>query len=132
MKHPVRSTLGLVLAGALAVGAALAQEHAMLHASNPADGAVLEAPPRQLELTFMHPVQLNLVTVSTLAGESIPVAGRVVAVADVFDILVHERPWKQEWTVEDAAAEIRRSAGRTSIPRSSRRSRTSAPPRGRR
>jgi putative two-component system response regulator len=46
-----------------------------------------------------------------LAGDRIPVAGRVVAVADVFDILVHERPWKQEWTVEDAAEEIRRSAG---------------------
>ena len=46
-----------------------------------------------------------------LAGDDIPVAGRVVAVADVFDILVHERPWKQEWTVEDAAEEIRRSAG---------------------
>ena len=46
-----------------------------------------------------------------LAGEDIPIAGRVVAVADVFDILVHERPWKQEWTVEDAADEIRRSIG---------------------
>jgi putative nucleotidyltransferase with HDIG domain len=46
-----------------------------------------------------------------LAGEAIPVAGRVVAVADVFDILVHERPWKQEWTIDDAAMEIRRSAG---------------------
>ena len=48
---------------------------------------------------------------SRLAGEDIPIAGRVVAVADVFDILVHERPWKQEWTVDDAAEEIRRSAG---------------------
>ena len=48
---------------------------------------------------------------SRLAGEAIPLAGRVVAVADVFDILVHERPWKQEWTVEDAAEEIKRSAG---------------------
>ncbi len=73
MKHVVRSTMGLVLAGALAVGSALAQEQMMLHASNPADGAVLEAPPRQLELTFMHPVELNMVTVSTLAGENIPV-----------------------------------------------------------
>ncbi len=45
----------------------------MLHTSNPADGAVLEAPPRQLELSFMHPVELNMVTVSTLAGETIPV-----------------------------------------------------------
>lgn len=46
-----------------------------------------------------------------LVGEDISIAARVVAVADVFDILVHERPWKQEWTVEDAAGEIRRSSG---------------------
>ncbi len=74
MKHIVRTTMSLVLAGALVAGVAVAQEHTMLHASDPADGAVLDAPPRQLELTFMHPVQLNLVTVSTLTGESIPVA----------------------------------------------------------
>jgi putative two-component system response regulator len=46
-----------------------------------------------------------------LAGEDIPIAGRLVAVADVFDILVHERPWKEGWSVEDAADELRRSAG---------------------
>jgi putative two-component system response regulator len=46
-----------------------------------------------------------------LAGEDIPIAGRLVAVADVFDILVHERPWKEGWSVEDAADEMRRSAG---------------------
>jgi len=46
-----------------------------------------------------------------LAGQEIPIAGRLVAVADVFDILVHERPWKQGWSVDDAAAEIRRSSG---------------------
>ncbi len=72
MKHIVRSIMGLVLAGALVAGVAVAQEQAMLQASSPADGAVLEAPPQQLELTFMHPVQLNLVTVSTLTGETIP------------------------------------------------------------
>jgi putative two-component system response regulator len=46
-----------------------------------------------------------------LAGDDIPLVGRLVAVADVFDILVHERPYKEEWTVEDAAAEIARNAG---------------------
>jgi putative two-component system response regulator len=46
-----------------------------------------------------------------LDGEAIPVAGRLVAVADVFDILVHERPYKEEWTVKDASAEIVRNAG---------------------
>ena len=38
-------------------------------------------------------------------------AARVVAVADVFDVLVHERPYKEAWTVEDAAREIRSGAG---------------------
>ena len=74
MKPIVRTTLSLVLAGVLVAGVAVAQEQMMLQASNPADGAVLDAPPSQLELTFMHPVQLNLVTVSTLTGESIPMA----------------------------------------------------------
>jgi putative nucleotidyltransferase with HDIG domain len=46
-----------------------------------------------------------------LRGEDIPLAGRLVALADVFDILVHERPYKEEWSVEDAAEEIRRNAG---------------------
>jgi putative two-component system response regulator len=46
-----------------------------------------------------------------LAGERIPLEGRLVAVADVFDILVHERPYKEEWTVEAAAEELRRNAG---------------------
>ena len=29
------------------------------------------------------------------------------AVADVFDVLVHERPYKEAWSVEDAAGELR-------------------------
>jgi putative two-component system response regulator len=46
-----------------------------------------------------------------LAGEDIPLAGRLVHVADVFDVLVNERPYKESWSVEDAAEEIRRGAG---------------------
>jgi response regulator RpfG family c-di-GMP phosphodiesterase len=46
-----------------------------------------------------------------LAGETIPLVGRIVHVADVFDVLVHERPYKESWTVEAAAEEIRRGAG---------------------
>lgn len=46
-----------------------------------------------------------------LAGEAIPLAGRLVAVADVFDVLVHERPYKEEWTPQEAAEEIRRASG---------------------
>ena len=46
-----------------------------------------------------------------LSGTDIPLEGRLVHVADVFDVLVHERPYKESWTVEAAAEEIRRGAG---------------------
>ena len=46
-----------------------------------------------------------------LGGEAIPLEARLVHVADVFDVLVHERPYKEAWTVEDAAGEIRSGAG---------------------
>jgi HD domain len=46
-----------------------------------------------------------------LAGEDIPIEARLVHVADVFDVLVHERPYKESWTVEAAVEEIRRGGG---------------------
>ena len=47
-----------------------------------------------------------------LAGEDIPIAGRIVAVADVFDALTHERPYKRAWLPEAAVTEIRRLSGK--------------------
>jgi CHASE2 domain-containing sensor protein len=52
-----------------------------------------------------------------LAGEAIPLAGRVVAVCDVFDALVSRRPYKEPWTVADALAEVEAQAGRHFDPR---------------
>ncbi len=46
-----------------------------------------------------------------LAAHEIPVAGRIVAVADVFDALTTERPYKRAWTVEEAIHEMRGQAG---------------------
>jgi PAS domain S-box-containing protein len=46
-----------------------------------------------------------------LAGEAIPLGGRIVAVADVFDALCHRRPYKPAWDVGAAVAEITRLAG---------------------
>ncbi|RYX80690.1 HD domain-containing protein [bacterium] len=46
-----------------------------------------------------------------LSGEQIPLEGRILAVADVFDALTHERPYKAAWSVPDAVAEIARQSG---------------------
>lgn len=46
-----------------------------------------------------------------LRGESIPIAARIVAVADVYDALIQERPYKRAWTPAEAIAEIRAQAG---------------------
>ncbi|MBF0125754.1 MAG: HD domain-containing protein [Magnetococcales bacterium] len=46
-----------------------------------------------------------------LRGEEIPVSARIVAVADVFDALASDRPYKKAWPVEQAVAEIRRCGG---------------------
>lgn len=43
-----------------------------------------------------------------LAGETIPLVGRIVAVADVFDALTSARPYKLAWDV-DTALELMRS-----------------------
>lgn len=47
-----------------------------------------------------------------LSKDDIPLEGRIVAVADVFDALVHERPYKKAWPVADAVAEIQRQGGK--------------------
>ena len=47
-----------------------------------------------------------------LAGEQIPLEGRILAVADVFDALTHERPYKKAWTVAETVAEIVRQQGK--------------------
>lgn len=45
-------------------------------------------------------------------GEEIPLVGRIVAVADVFDSLTNERPYKAARSTEEALAEILRQRGR--------------------
>jgi len=52
-----------------------------------------------------------------LGGEAIPLVGRIVAVADVFDALIHDRPYKAAWSIEEAIAEIGRGAGTQFDPR---------------
>jgi HD-GYP domain-containing protein (c-di-GMP phosphodiesterase class II) len=52
-----------------------------------------------------------------LGGEDIPLMARVVQVADTFDAMIEQREYNSPRTVEDAAAELRREAGRQFDPR---------------
>lgn len=52
-----------------------------------------------------------------LSGEDIPLEGRIVAIADVFDALTSVRPYKQAWPVEEAVAFLREQSGRHFDPR---------------
>lgn len=47
-----------------------------------------------------------------LVGEEIPLFARIVAVADVFDALTSERPYKSAWSIEDALAFLHEGAGK--------------------
>ncbi len=47
-----------------------------------------------------------------LAGEDIPLPARIVAVADVFDALTSNRPYKRAWTFQDALKYIQSESGR--------------------
>ena len=46
-----------------------------------------------------------------LTGDAIPLAGRIVAIADVFDALTSVRPYKPAWSAQEAVAMIRENAG---------------------
>ncbi|MBT0962058.1 HD domain-containing phosphohydrolase [Denitromonas iodatirespirans] len=46
------------------------------------------------------------------AGDAIPLEGRIVAVADVFDALTSARPYKPAWSLDDAAALLREGRDR--------------------
>ena len=46
-----------------------------------------------------------------LAGEAIPLAGRIMALADCYDALTSERPYKKAWSHEDAVIYLREQRG---------------------
>ena len=48
---------------------------------------------------------------SNVAGTSIPLAARICAVADVYDTLVSDRPYRKACSMDKALAELRRVAG---------------------
>ena len=47
-----------------------------------------------------------------LRGTDIPLSGRIVAIADVFDALLSARPYKEPWPLDAVVAHMREQAGR--------------------
>lgn len=52
-----------------------------------------------------------------LAGEDIPIAARLMSLADTYDALISRRPYKEPWAHEDAVAEILRAEGKKFDPK---------------
>ncbi|MGK0618977.1 HD domain-containing phosphohydrolase [Meiothermus cerbereus] len=48
-----------------------------------------------------------------LKGDEIPLEARLFAVVDVYDALIHSRPYKAAWSHQGALQELRRQAGQT-------------------
>jgi putative two-component system response regulator len=64
------------------------------------------------EIAFSHHERWDGCGYAGIRGYDIPLAGRIVAVADVFDALTQQRPYKPAWPVAEAIAEIDRQRER--------------------
>ena len=62
-----------------------------------------------------------------LRANEIPLGARIVAIADAYDAMTHDRPYKRAMSHEAAIAELRRTPGRSSTRSSSRSSATCTP-----
>jgi putative nucleotidyltransferase with HDIG domain len=64
------------------------------------------------EIAFTHHERWDGSGYGGIRGRDIALAGRIVAVADVFDALTQQRPYKPAWPVREAIAEIARQRDR--------------------
>ncbi|MBY0446260.1 MAG: HD domain-containing protein, partial [Burkholderiales bacterium] len=46
-----------------------------------------------------------------IKGDEIPLSARIVALVDVFDALLHKRPYKEPWTMDETMAYVRERSG---------------------
>jgi cyclic di-GMP phosphodiesterase len=69
------------------------------------------------EIAWSHHERWNGRGYAGAIAEEIPLMGRITTVADVFDALTHERPYKEAWPLERAIAEIAEQRGEQFDPR---------------
>jgi putative two-component system response regulator len=69
------------------------------------------------EIALTHHERWDGTGYSGLSGERIPLSGRIVALADVFDALTNDRIYRQAVPLEEALAEIERQRERHFDPR---------------
>jgi cyclic di-GMP phosphodiesterase len=69
------------------------------------------------EIAWSHHERWNGRGYAGAIADEIPLMGRITTVADVFDALTHERPYKEAWPLERAIGEIAEQRGEQFDPR---------------
>jgi putative two-component system response regulator len=69
------------------------------------------------EIALYHHERWDGTGYASLGEQAIPMAARIVAIADTFDVMTHDRPYRAAVSKEDALAEVSRQSGKQFDPR---------------
>jgi hypothetical protein len=100
----------------------LTEEEWSVMRTHPQLGALMVADVRQLEkarevILAHHERYDGKGYPNRLAGNEVPLAARVFTIADAFDAMISDRPYRSAMTVAEARAEVRRCSGTQFDPR---------------
>lgn len=82
-----------------------------LHHHDRWDGGETGYPGDYDYMSYEPETEMPMHMAQALSGEDIPLAARIVSLADVYDALRHRRVYKGEWTLDDTLSEIKRQRG---------------------
>ena len=96
---------------------AVMQTHTLIGAEMLADGATRHMRMAETIARSHHEWWNGKGYPDGLSGDAIPLAARIVAVADVYDALMHARPYRGAWKRDRVIGELRRKTGTHFDPR---------------